>query len=281
MRPNASFRWNLVLIALAHVGVIVGVVRLARTPQPVAQSIMWMTADAGAATGQQTDASRIHVPPATADETAERKTEDASAAAPDLKSDMQLPTATPTATAAPTATATPRPKPSASAPVKPKTTPQPAPRKRITPKASPKSKAEPRHTPPPKDVDVTATSAPDSPKGSDAAASSADSGGVSGATTKAVAASYGRMLHDRLYSEWNQPTGLQQGARFTAGVKLRIERDGRISEFRVVRSSGNVIVDESIDAIGKRVTQVDPLPKELGGGKAYDLTINFELNADE
>ena len=89
------------------------------------------------------------------------------------------------------------------------------------------------------------------------------------------------MLHDRLYGEWSQPTGLPAGIKLIARVKIRIERDGRVSDFKIVRSSGNVVVDESIESMSKRVTHVDPLPKELGGNKPYEIAINFELNSDE
>jgi len=41
-----------------------------------------------------------------------------------------------------------------------------------------------------------------------------------------------------------------------------------------------VVVDESVEAIAKRVTQVDPLPSGLVKGAYYDVQINFELNAE-
>ncbi len=63
-------------------------------------------------------------------------------------------------------------------------------------------------------------------------------------------------------------------------VRLRIEKDGRVSDFALVRPSGNVVVDESVAAVAKRVTQVDPLPAGLGNGGHYEVNIKFELNAD-
>jgi hypothetical protein len=41
-----------------------------------------------------------------------------------------------------------------------------------------------------------------------------------------------------------------------------------------------VIVDESVAAVAKRVTQVDPLPTGLLKGDHYDVRINFELTND-
>jgi TonB family protein len=63
-------------------------------------------------------------------------------------------------------------------------------------------------------------------------------------------------------------------------VKLRIEKDGRVSAFTIIRSSGNVVVDESVAAVAKRVTRVDPLPSGLGSG-FYEVNINFELKAEQ
>jgi TonB family protein len=67
----------------------------------------------------------------------------------------------------------------------------------------------------------------------------------------------------------------------SALVRIRIERDGRISKFTIVRPSGNVVVDESVTALAQRVTQVDPLPKGLGGDDFYEVNINFELNPEQ
>jgi TolA protein len=92
---------------------------------------------------------------------------------------------------------------------------------------------------------------------------------------------YGSMLHDRFYSEWVQPnTSLTSGAKASALVKIRIEKDGRVSSFEIIRPSGNAVVDDSVTAVAKRVTQVDPLPAGLGSGEHYDVKINFELNSD-
>ncbi len=66
----------------------------------------------------------------------------------------------------------------------------------------------------------------------------------------------------------------------TVLVQLRIEKDGRVSDFRVVRSSGNVVVDESVVAVANRVTRVDPPPAGLSATGHYDVRINFELNVE-
>ena len=106
--------------------------------------------------------------------------------------------------------------------------------------------------------------------------------GKAGATANPANASwYGNMLHDRFYREWEQPTTVvASGAKLSALAKIRIEKDGRISDFKIVRSSGNVVVDESVEAVGKKVTRVDALPAGIGSGGHYDVNINFALNAN-
>ncbi len=89
------------------------------------------------------------------------------------------------------------------------------------------------------------------------------------------------MLHDRFFSQWAQPTSVvKTGAKMSALVKLRIEKNGRVSRFTILRPSGNVVVDESVTAVGKRVTRVEPLPAGLGDS-FYEVNINFELNSDQ
>ena len=89
---------------------------------------------------------------------------------------------------------------------------------------------------------------------------------------------YGSMLHDRFYSEWVQPS---LGRKASVLVQVRIEKDGRVSHFEVVKPSGIPELDESVAAVAKRVTQVDPLPNGLGNGDHYTVKINFEFSPDQ
>jgi TonB family protein len=87
------------------------------------------------------------------------------------------------------------------------------------------------------------------------------------------------MLHERFHSAWQQPTSVvASGTKMSAVAKIRIEKDGRVSRFELVRPSGNVVLDESVRAIAGRVVRVDPLPNGIGNGEFYDVTINFELD---
>ena len=93
---------------------------------------------------------------------------------------------------------------------------------------------------------------------------------------------YGTMLHDRFHKAWEQPKSIvATGAKMSTIVKIRIEKDGRVSKFTIVKPSGNVVVDESVAAIAQRVTQVDPLPEGLAKGAYYEVKIDFELNAEK
>jgi TonB family protein len=64
-------------------------------------------------------------------------------------------------------------------------------------------------------------------------------------------------------------------------VRVRIGKDGRVSKFEIRKPSENVVVNESVAAVAKQVTQVDPPPAGLINGDHYDVRINFELNTDQ
>ena len=92
---------------------------------------------------------------------------------------------------------------------------------------------------------------------------------------------YGNMLHDRFYSAWIQPTTtVASGTRISTLVKVRIEKDGHVSKFEIIKPSENVVVNESVAAIATRVTEVDSPPTGLVKGDHYDVKINFELNQE-
>ena len=117
--------------------------------------------------------------------------------------------------------------------------------------------------------------------GGDGEAKAKGSNGSGGKGSGAGGASevgwYGNMLHDRFYSEWVQPTSVVHSARLSVLLRIRIQKDGRISEYSIAKSSGNPVVDDSVKAAAARVKQVDPLPSGLGDAY-YDVNINFELN---
>lgn len=88
------------------------------------------------------------------------------------------------------------------------------------------------------------------------------------------------MIHDRFYSRWERPTSVVRSAeKLTTIVKIRIEKDGRISQVTLVKSSGNVVMDDSVMESAKKITQIDPLPAAIHD-TVYDVPIEFELTQD-
>jgi TonB family protein len=207
------------------------------------------------------------------------------------KSEIELPTPTPEPTSTAKPTATPKPK------ATPSPTPKPTLKKTVvakaSPKPSPKVKSSPtKSTEEAKKTDANAEkkkiakTAPAKTEASSQASGTTGSAGKVGHGGGGSSASefgwYGDMLHDRFYSAWIQPTAnIASGAKISTVVKVRIERDGRVSKFEITKPSENVVVNESVATVAKRVTQVDPPPAGLANGDHYDVKINFELNTEE
>ena len=290
MSKNARFWRNVTLIALAHVALIAGLIRwsVEARSSSNAQSIVWL-GDVGGASAA-IEPTSVEPPPAKrarSPEPGPQRTDEAAKEAPlvtEAKSEIQLPTPKP----APTATATAKPTP-------PKPTPKPKATLGKMPKSSPKVKPsladsseqdqESELNASKKKIAKTApakkhpASHPSDGKGSSAGTSGGHAGGGSSASEFGW---YGNMLHDRFYSAWIQPTtNVASGNKISTLVQVRIEKDGRVSNFEIIKPSENVVVNESVAAIAKRVTQVDPLPAGLGSGNHYDVKINFELNSEE
>jgi len=280
---TARFWRNVTLIALAHVALIAGLIRwsLAARASSNPETIVWLGGAQDIADGElEEEASPLATrttPPV------EPKPEQEKSVAPAVKSEIELsspiPKPTPTATPHAKPTETPTPKPIA----------KPTPKKTAMAKASPKPLAKPRPSP----VKANAKSEKnqkshvakaDSASRNDSGKSdSADkSGSAGGGSSGSEFGWYGSMLHDRFYSAWTQPTAnVATGAKISTVVKVRIEKDGRISKFEIIKPSENVVVNESVAAIAKQVTQVDPPPTGLINGNHYDVKINFELNTDQ
>ena len=284
MRRNARFWRNVILIALVHLGALVALLRWAGSSKiAAAQEITWL--NTGGEPTETADLAKAEETPTPDPERKSSPPEENQPASTWAKSEIQIPAA---ATPHPTPSPSMVPKPS------PKPLPKPSPRKKASPKPSAtiekkKSRAE---TTPAKKKE-TAKKTPDkkdktastrSEKESNEKTSTTGKGNISGKTgataNPANASWYGNMLHDRFYREWEQPTTVvASGTKLSALAKIRIEKDGRISDFKIVRSSGNVVVDESVEAVGKKVTRVDALPAGMGSGGHYDVNINFALNA--
>jgi TonB family protein len=299
MPSNARFWRNVVLVALAHVALIAGLIRwsLAAKAPPEPENIMWLGAAVDVAAAQPENKPSPAATPATTpsvepepskdDETEEEKP--ATTTAPQVRSEIELPSPTPKPTPrpppTPKPTETPKPKPKRT----PRSTPRPTPKKtkeaKTSHKASPKPK--PVSKKPSKKLEKTEEKAPTktkpvSQKDAGKAASTSKSGSAGGGNNASEFAWYGNMLHDRFYRAWIQPTkNIAPGTKISTLVRVRIEKDGRVSKFEIIKPSGNVAVNESVRVVAKQVTQVDAPPTKLIKGDHYEVKINFELNTGE
>jgi TonB family protein len=204
------------------------------------------------------------------------------------KSEIEIPTATPK----PTATATPA-KPTATpalkAKITPKPIPKPTPKKALLAKASPKPATKTKPTPAKanaksekKDKITLAKKDSASQSGSVQSGSTGKAASAGGGSSTSEFGWYGNMLHDRFYSAWIQPTtNVPSGTKISTLVNVRIDKDGRISKFEIAKPSETATVNESVAAVAKQVSQVDPPPTGLIKGDHYDVKINFELNTEQ
>ena len=289
MKP---FWRNVFLIALAHAALIAGLIRWSAAAKASSnpESIVWLggAGDLSADESEETQSSSPKQPATETQSSQKEKNEvaDEKPVVTSAKSEIELPTATPkaTPTATPARTST---TPALRAKTTPKPVPKPTPKKTLSAKASPK--------PATKSKPSAAKASANSDKKDKIALAKKDSAsqtgsGQSGSTGKAGASEssasefgwYGNMLHDRFYAAWIQPTmKVPSGAKISTLVNVRIEKDGRVSKFEIAKPSANATVNESVAAVAKEISQVDPPPTRLIKGDHYDVKINFELNTEE
>jgi TonB family protein len=294
MSKNPRFWRNVTLIALAHVLLIAGLIRwsLAARSAPDAESLVWLSGgedlaaeklESSASPTAKISAAAVESEPSKPDETENEQPQLTQA-----RSEIELPKPTPTAT--PVSKPTEKPK------TTPKPTPKPTPKKVVLAKApkssapanvSPaksKEKQTAANTAKKKSAKIVSAKSESSTDSSSGKAGSAGKGNAqtAGGNSASEFAWYGNMLHDRFYSAWIQPTtNVPSGAKISTLVKVRIEKDGRVSKFEIIKPSENVVVNESVAVVAKQVTQVDPPPAGLINGDHYDVKIHFELNTDQ
>jgi outer membrane biosynthesis protein TonB len=297
MSKDPRFWRNVTLIAVAHVALITGLIHwsLAARSAPDAESLVWLSAgdlEPGRSDNSVASNSKVSIPSV---ESEPLKPDEEEKEQPPLipaKSEIELPKPTPMETPVPKATAKPKATPKST----PKPTPKPTHRKTLLAKAT-KTSAHPKPSPP-KATEAQTDASNEKKKSAKTASaktkSSADNGAgktgsagkggghAGGGTSASEFGWYGNMLHDRFYSAWIQPTTtVASGAKISTLVKVRIEKDGHVSKFEIIKPSENVVVNESVAAVAKRVTEVDPPPVGLGNGNHYDVKINFELNTSQ
>jgi outer membrane biosynthesis protein TonB len=297
MSKNPRFWRNVTLIAVAHVALIAGLIRwsLAARSAPDAESLVWLSAgdlEPGRSDNSVASSSKISIPSVESEPLKPDEEEKEKPPLTQAKSEIELPKPTPIETPVPKATAKPKatPKPL------PKPTPKSTPKKTVLAKAT-KSSAHPKSSPAKSTGDqteasnekknstktVSAKTKSSADNGAGKTGSAGKGGGhVGGGASASEFGWYGNMLHDRFYSAWIQPTtSVPSGSKISTLVKVRIEKDGRVSKFDIIKPSENVVVNESVAAVAKRVTEIDAPPAGLGNGNHYDVSINFELNTNQ
>jgi outer membrane biosynthesis protein TonB len=300
MPRDVRFWRNVTLIALAHVALLLGLIRwsVEARSSSNAQSIVWISGaeDLAAGKPESSDSPQPAMTPIPPSESEPLKKDEAADETPLVtaaKSEIELPRPTPTPEPTSTLKPTATPKPKAT----PSPTPKPTLKKTLVAKASPKPSPKAKTTPTKSAEQAKKTDAsaekkkipkidPANTESSSQASGTTGSAGKVGHSGGGSSASefewYGNMLHDRFYSAWIQPTtNIASGTKISTLVKVRIEKDGRVSSFEIIKPSENIIVNESVGAVAKRITQVDPPPAGLGTADHYDVKINFELNTEE
>ncbi len=238
------------------------------------------------------------------------------AATPPPSVDSEIPIATPTPEPTPQPTPATPPKPTPKPSPKPSPKPKPKPTPHPSPKPKPKEKEEKKSDTPPKPKSKnssphkTTTSSSSHQKSSSSSSKKASgvkggsddtlkkafltskggnghgtegSGNGSGKNGDGVNANllagYHELIHDRFYSQWEQPTAIPTEHRhdFVCTLRLTIERDGTISNFSLAKPSGNPVMDESVLTAAAKVKQIAPLPEGLTQSAPYTVNINFEL----
>jgi outer membrane biosynthesis protein TonB len=292
MSTTPRFWRNLTLIALAHVALIAGLIRwsVAARSAPDAESLVWLSGAEDLAAerseGRAAPPTEISVPSAEPESSEPDEKEKEQPPLTQARSEIELPKPPPTATPAPRPTAKPK--------AKPKPIAKPTPKKTVLAKMSkssahaksslPKSKEEQSDSSTEKKSTKTASAKTKSTSETDSGktGSVGKSGSAGGRSNALEFGWYGNMLHDRFYSAWIQPTTtVGSGTKISTLVKVRIEKDGHVSKFEIIKPSENVVVNESVAAIAKRVTEVDSPPTGLAQGDHYDVKINFELNTNQ
>jgi TonB family protein len=289
---TGRFWRNVVLIALAHVALIAGLIRwsLAAKASSEPENIMWLGEAGDVAAGQpgnepSPSATRATTPPVEPKAAKNDEAEKEKPAETTSKSEIELPSPTPRTTPTPKPSATPKSKPKRT----PKSIPRPTPRKTLVAKTSPKTSPKPKSAAKKTSEKLEKT---DKKALAKTGSGSQNTGGKTGTTGKTGSAGggrnasefawYGNMLHDRFYRAWIQPTtNITAGTKISTLVKVRIEKDGRVSKFEIIKPSGNAVVNESVRVVAKQVTQVDAPPTGLIKGDHYDVEINFELNTED
>ena len=283
------------IVAAIHVLCIGAILFVNWHREPPRNDVMWLDGG-GLGIAAQQASNKTPEPPESKPEPPEKseppKPEPVPEPAPDNTPSELVSVPKPTPAPSPTPAPKPTPKPS------PKPTPKPSPKPKAspTPKKSGTPKPVAKSSPSPRKKSGNDTGAPTKSKADSLKATGAGTGGDPG--TKAGTGGgnrggaghagggnresdfgwYYSMIHDRFYGRWEQPTSIiSSEQKYITTVKIRIEKNGAVSNVSLAKSSGNVVMDESVLSAARRVSKIDPLPAGLGG-EFFEINVNFELS---
>jgi colicin import membrane protein len=88
---------------------------------------------------------------------------------------------------------------------------------------------------------------------------------------------YFRRLEERVRSSWVLPgTLVRDAAKLVVELRIVIEKDGRVSEDRIERGSGNLYFDESVQRAIRKASPLPVPPEQLRGGEDhYEVGFRF------
>jgi protein TonB len=179
------------------------------------------------------------------------------------------------------------------APVEPVVTSAAADAAPVPPKPPPRSSPPkpPRHRPKPVEPPKTATARPEQapppptvqePTPAAAAPASSAARATAPAPDAAPAGpppDYLALLRARLQRAMEYPRSARmQGIQGQATLWLLIDREGRVLQHRVVRSSGYEVLDREADAVARKASPLPPIPAAMGQGElAIQVPVSFSL----
>ena len=92
---------------------------------------------------------------------------------------------------------------------------------------------------------------------------------------------YFRRLEEKVRSSWVLPgTLVRDAAKLVVELRIVIEKDGRVSEERIARGSGNLYFDESVRRAIRKASPLPVPPEQLRGGEDhYEVGFRFHGGA--
>lgn len=93
---------------------------------------------------------------------------------------------------------------------------------------------------------------------------------------------YFRRLEERVRSSWVLPGAMvRDAAKLVVELRIVIEKDGRVSEERIERGSGNHYFDESVQRAIRKASPLPVPPEQLRGGEDhYEVGFRFHGGAE-